>query len=202
MQKLLKFKLLIMIALLSYSTSWCQSNVSHSSTGEQYGKSDSVLISYDDIKVVNAKLIQLKYEKEINDSLRVIIKNDDKIIKEYNIEFLEIKCEDEKKPAFPNGDSSFLCKVIEDNSLCVVLSESATQLSNEKPSGYEDYIETANGSLMRSYRSKEKTTVKNKNYNLVYHELLNSMTDRGINFFVINMLFSCFVNFSMFFSFK
>ena len=73
-----------MIALLSYSTSWCQSNVSLSSTGEQCGKSDSVLISYDDIRVVNAKLIQLKYEKEINDSLRVIIKNDDKIIKEYN----------------------------------------------------------------------------------------------------------------------
>ena len=73
-----------MIALLSYSTSWCQSNVSHSSTGEPCGKSDSVLISYDDIRVVNAKLIQLKYEKEINDSLKVIIKNDDKIIKEYN----------------------------------------------------------------------------------------------------------------------
>ena len=73
-----------MIALLSYSTSWCQSNVSLSSTGEQCGKSDSVLISYDDIRTVNAKLIQLKYEKEINDSLRVIIKNDDKIIKEYN----------------------------------------------------------------------------------------------------------------------
>ena len=73
-----------MIALLSYSTSWCQSNVSRSSTGEQCGKSDSVLISYDDIRVVNAKLIQLKYEKEINDSLRVIIKNDYKIIKEYN----------------------------------------------------------------------------------------------------------------------
>lgn len=73
-----------MIALLSYSTSWCQSNVSLSSTGEQCGKSDSVLISYDDIRVVNSKLIQLKYEKEINDSLRVIIKNDDKIIKEYN----------------------------------------------------------------------------------------------------------------------
>ena len=73
-----------MIALLSYSTSWCQSNVSLSSTGEQCGKSDSVLISYDDIRIVNAKLIQLKYEKEINDSLRVIIKNDNKIIKEYN----------------------------------------------------------------------------------------------------------------------
>ena len=73
-----------MIALLSYSTSWCQSNVSLSSTGEQCGKSDSVLISYNDIRIVNSKLIQLKYEKEINDSLKVIINNDDKIIKEYN----------------------------------------------------------------------------------------------------------------------
>lgn len=73
-----------MIALLSYSTSWCQSNVLLSSTGEQCGKSDSVLISYDDIRIVNSKLIQLKYEKEINDSLKVIINNDDKIIKEYN----------------------------------------------------------------------------------------------------------------------
>ena len=84
MQKLLKFKLLIMIALLSYSTSWCQSNSSLSSTGEQCVKSDSVLISYNDIRTVNSKLIELKYEKEINDSLRVIINNDDKIIKEYN----------------------------------------------------------------------------------------------------------------------
>ena len=73
-----------MIALLSYSTSWCQSNISLSSTGEQCGKSDSVLISYDDIRIVNSKLMQLKYEKEINDSLKVIINNDDKIIKEYN----------------------------------------------------------------------------------------------------------------------
>ena len=82
-----------MIALLSYSTSWCQNNVSLSSTGEQYGKSDSVLISYDDIRIVNSKLIQLKYEKEINDSLKVIINNDDKIIKEYtnNIKSLNTK---------------------------------------------------------------------------------------------------------------
>lgn len=82
-----------MIALLSYSTSWCQSNVSLSSTGEQCGKSDSVLISYDDIRIVNSKLIQLKYEKKINDSLKVIINNNDKIIKEYdnNVKLLNTK---------------------------------------------------------------------------------------------------------------
>ena len=82
-----------MIALLSYSTSWCQSNASISPTVEQCGKSDSVLISHADIRIVNSKLIQLKYEKEINDSLKVIINNDDKIIKEYdnNVKLLNNK---------------------------------------------------------------------------------------------------------------
>lgn len=68
-----------MIALSNYSISWCQSDAI-SSTGEL---TDSVLISYKDIKIVNSKLIELKYEKEINDSLNVIISNDNKIIKEY-----------------------------------------------------------------------------------------------------------------------
>lgn len=68
-----------MIALSNYSISWCQSDVILS-TGEL---TDSVLISYKDIKIVNSKLIELKYEKEINDSLNIIISNDNKIIKEY-----------------------------------------------------------------------------------------------------------------------
>ena len=74
-----------MIALLSYSTSWCQSNsATSSSTGELTANNDSVLISFDDIRKVNTKMVELKYEKEINDSLCSIIKNDDIIIKEYS----------------------------------------------------------------------------------------------------------------------
>lgn len=91
MQKLLKFKLLIMIALLSYSTSWCQSNVLLSSTGGFTVKSDSVLIAYNDLRKVNAKLVELKYEKEINDSLRSIISNDEIVIREYKCNFDSLK---------------------------------------------------------------------------------------------------------------
>jgi 2-phosphoglycerate kinase len=72
-----------MIVLLSYSTSWCQNRqATFSSTGELV-YSDSVLISYNDLRKANAKLIELKYEKQINDSLRSIIKNDDIIITKY-----------------------------------------------------------------------------------------------------------------------
>ena len=82
-----------MIALLSYSTSWCQNDntTTISSTGGLTVKSDSVLIAYDDLRKVNAKLVELKYEKEINDSLRSIISNDEIVIREYkcNFDFLK-----------------------------------------------------------------------------------------------------------------
>jgi len=71
-----------MIVLLNYSTSWSKSNYHISSTGELTG--DSVLVSFDDLRRANAKMIELKYEKEINDSLRSIITKDNIIISEYN----------------------------------------------------------------------------------------------------------------------
>ena len=74
-----------MIVLLSCSTSWCQNdNAIVSSTGVLTATPDSVLIAFDDLRKANAKIVELKYEKEINDSLRSIIKNDDIIMREYS----------------------------------------------------------------------------------------------------------------------
>ena len=74
-----------MTVLLSCSTSWCQNdNATISSTGELTASPDSVLIAFDDLRKANAKMVELKYEKEINDSLRSIIKNDDIIMREYS----------------------------------------------------------------------------------------------------------------------
>lgn len=53
-----------MILLVSnYSMSWSQNNIS--STGGLL-KTDSVFVSLQAIKIANAKMIELKYEKEIN----------------------------------------------------------------------------------------------------------------------------------------
>ena len=85
MQKLLRSVLLITIVLLSCSISWCQNdNATIPSTGELTTTPDSVLIAFDDIRKANAKMVELKYEKEINDSLRSIIKNDDIIMRKYS----------------------------------------------------------------------------------------------------------------------
>lgn len=77
-----------MIALLGYSTNLYANNQIDSlnlSTGELVIPEDSVLISYNDLRIVNSKLIQLDYEQQINANLRTIIKNDSIIIKNYQV---------------------------------------------------------------------------------------------------------------------
>ena len=77
-----------MIALLGYSTNLYASNqtdVLNLSTGEIFIPEDSVLISYNDLRIVNSKLIQLDYEQQINANLRTIIKNDSIVIKDYKL---------------------------------------------------------------------------------------------------------------------
>ena len=68
-----------MIVLLGCFINSYGNTINNSSTGELEQK-DSVFISYDDLRTVNCKLIELKYEKETNTILRKIIKNDSIII--------------------------------------------------------------------------------------------------------------------------
>ena len=80
-----------MIVLLGYSINLLASNTNtnctHLSTGGVVGKNtivkDSVLVSYDDLRLANSKLIELNYEKKINTTLRNIVANDSIIIQHY-----------------------------------------------------------------------------------------------------------------------
>lgn len=65
------------------------------STGEQ----DSTLIAYSDLRVVNSKLIELNYTKQINTKLRTIIANDSIIISDYKYitDKLNTSCKTYKK---------------------------------------------------------------------------------------------------------
>lgn len=80
-----------MIVLLGCSINLLASNMNtdctHLSTGGVVGKNtivkDSVLVSYNDLRLANSKLIELDYEKKINATLRSIIVNDSIIIQHY-----------------------------------------------------------------------------------------------------------------------
>lgn len=78
-----------MIVLLGYSINLSANNTNidnfHLSTGEVVQFKDFVLISYDDLRLVNSKLIELKYEKQINTNLRNIISNDSIVIQNYKV---------------------------------------------------------------------------------------------------------------------
>ena len=61
--------------------------------------SDSVLISIEDLKVANAKMLELKYEKEINKSLTETIHNDSILIGVLNrrVQDADERCERKNK---------------------------------------------------------------------------------------------------------
>ena len=79
---------MITIVLLSYSINLLAKSdydATFPSTGEVVNRNDSVLISYDDLRRANSKLIQLDYEKQINTNLRNIISNDSIVIRDYQV---------------------------------------------------------------------------------------------------------------------
>ena len=77
-----------MIVLLGYSTNLYASNQTNSfnpPTGEVVILEDSVLISYNDLRIVNSKLIELEYTKQKNIKLNNIIYNDSILISNYKV---------------------------------------------------------------------------------------------------------------------
>lgn len=72
-----------MIVLLSSFMSLSANDNLNPSTGERVNVADSVLISYDDLRIANSKLMELEYEKRINTNLRQIVHNDSIVINDY-----------------------------------------------------------------------------------------------------------------------
>lgn len=78
------------IVLLSCSIGLSGSNQYIPSTGELVNQ-DSVNVSIDDLRIVNSKLVELKYEKEANKVLRDIVRNDSCIIADNNKTIVQLK---------------------------------------------------------------------------------------------------------------
>lgn len=72
-----------MTVLLGSFMSLLASDNLNPSTGERINVADSVLISYDDLRIANSKLMELEYEKRINTNLRQIVYNDSIVINDY-----------------------------------------------------------------------------------------------------------------------
>lgn len=73
-----------MIALLSCSISSSASDGDNLPTGELRNRVDSIPISFNDLRIVNSKLIELNYQKDINSNLNKIIDNQNIVINDYS----------------------------------------------------------------------------------------------------------------------
>lgn len=114
------------------------------------------------------------------------------LVKKYNVKYINLKKgqESQAQKKYQEKNISALCKVIEDNSLYLVLTEEQTQLSNQKPIGYAKLIESSKGKVLRGYDTADYeikntgSTISDKRY----YQILNSVVDRNIRFVNINQL--------------
>lgn len=116
----------------------------------------------------------------------------DELVKKYNVKYINLKKgqESHAQEKYNEKNVSALCKVIEENSLYLILTEEQTQLSNQKPIGYAKLIESSNGKVFRGYETADYeikntgSTISDKRY----YQILNSVVDRNIRFVNINQL--------------
>ena len=114
------------------------------------------------------------------------------IVEEYNVRFINLKegHKNESQAEFAKKNYEGLCKLIKEKNLTLIVTETQTQLSNQKPIGYEELIKSAEGRVMRGYDTvdflDENTgpTIIEKRY----YQILNSVVDRNLRFVTVNQL--------------
>lgn len=150
-------------------------------------------IGFREESIVNAKNHNLDIALVMmasGNSTTEYVKSIDELIKKYGIKYLSIK----RNPSYetPHANEKeiikALTKLIEDNSLTLIVTENSDQLSNHKPFGYADYINSADGKVIRCYETggeneKDKAVTESR-----YFKMLNSVIDRNARFVTINVI--------------
>ncbi len=112
----------------------------------------------------------------------------DELIKKYGIEFLNIKKNSSPLVKEDKATIKALCELIKNNNLYLVVTEKADQLSNLKPFGYEKYIESAGGKVLRSYETGAELFEDENPTESRYFKMLNSVIDRNARLVVVNVI--------------
>lgn len=116
----------------------------------------------------------------------------DRLIKEYDIKYLNLKQNQRHKVEREESKKNYegLAKVISDNNMTLVLTENEDQLSNQKPIGYEKLIKSADGRVIRCYDTPDYIVNKSgaADYLQRYYKIINSVVDRNIRFVNIKQL--------------
>ena len=113
----------------------------------------------------------------------------DRLIKKYNIKYLNIKPDwiVHQNDEFIDKQVEGISKLIKDNNMTLVITENANQLSNQEPSGYDKIFEENYSKVVRSYETYDVQNDETK-YMFRYHQYLNSTIDRNLKFITVTMI--------------
>lgn len=110
------------------------------------------------------------------------------LVEQYDVRYIKLQSSINKSRIESPTKSRAVCEVLENSDITLVLSETIYQLGNVEPVNYEDYVEAANGDLLRTYDSLIVTNVSDKEYNAIYYHLYNSAYDRNTRYITIKQL--------------
>lgn len=114
----------------------------------------------------------------------------EEIVKKYGVKYLSIR-KSVKAPAKEiEGSEHYerLSKIISDNNMTLVVTETPTQLSNEKPFGYNEIFDANNARVLRSYETYDASHADPTKYMFRYQQYLNSTIDRNIRFITVSQI--------------
>ncbi len=114
--------------------------------------------------------------------------NLDDLVQKYSVKYLKLQKGIWGKQYESYDKSVPVCDIIDRHDLTLVLTENIMQLGNQEPRNYDDYIEAADGKILRAYTTYFTTNIEQKYYPAVYYQMFNSAYDRNTRFIVVKQL--------------
>lgn len=119
----------------------------------------------------------------------------DRIVKEYDVEYLNLKMDskDYKPDEIIDGNYKGLCDIINNNNMTLVITENTDQLSNQKFMGFS-YIfgdvmkDGGTNKVLRSYETYDDSQMNSTFYTHRVEQYFNSTIDRNIRFVTITQI--------------
>lgn len=110
------------------------------------------------------------------------------IIRDYEVKYINLQTSTMVSKPQAKGKSDIVCPLIKKYDLPLIINEHYLQLGNDEPMNFEDYLEAADGKILRCYRSYNRTNVDVMDYPAVYYQTYISVTDRNTRFVNIKQL--------------
>ncbi len=153
-----------------------------------------LLVGYDEEAIVDLKErgyeICLVVKIQDNKTTRYLEKLDE-LIKKYDVKYLSVRSSLNAPENDNDGKLHYegVASILKNNDLTLVVTENPSQLSNEKPFGYDKIFEAGSKKVLRSYETYDASQDDSSHYLFRYQQYLNSTIDRNIRFITLSQIY-------------